>query len=215
MLRSISLTLVLVACSSSSASAPEAPSTSIPDAGPDPSAPGADGGVEAASPEPPARSSATLTGFTARSAVFRVARTGAGEGLLDVVLGDADDLCTTARTEKLTPALHLTLRAGGAMKPGSFPVVLDTVLGGSRDAPAATVVYWRVYDVADDTCAVTNTDQGATGGTIAITSFGEDTAVDGTIDVTLDQSGTKIEGSFHALPCLRPRPESLACFLAR
>jgi hypothetical protein len=135
-----------------------------------------------------------------------------GEGLLDIVLGDAVEVCRSARTEQFTNVLHLTLRSSGAMKPGTFPIVLDTVMGGSGDAPQATVVLWKVYDVGEDLCAVSNDDQGRSG-TITITQV-TDAVVEGSMLLTREKAGSKIEGSFRAIACFSPPKQSVACPLA-
>jgi len=157
-----------------------------------------------------------LTGFAARGAAFRATRTDAsdsGETIIDIALGDADDLCHAARTEKLTDVLHLTLRADGALEPGAFPIVLDSVMGGSGKAPESTGVTWSVSDIGGDKCVLSLANQAATGGTITITAADE-SALEGTISITLEASGSKIQGSFRATPCFQPPPESVACVLA-
>jgi len=58
-----------------------------------------DGGAVRDAPPAPGVS---LTGFTAKSAAFRAARTTNDDGLLDIVMGDADDVCHAARTAKFT-----------------------------------------------------------------------------------------------------------------
>ena len=153
----------------------------------------------------------SLTGFTAKGAAFRAARTTNDDGLLDIVIGAADDVCHAARTERFTKSLHLTLHAKGAMAPGTFPVVDDTVMGGSGPAPQATVFVWNVYDVGPDRCALSGGDEAVTGGTITIASVGE-SIVEGTLAITLRKGGP-VSGAFQASACARPDDGTHACAL--
>ncbi|HSO32064.1 MAG TPA: hypothetical protein VLT33_06100, partial [Labilithrix sp.] len=150
--------------------------------------------------------------FTARGATFRTSVTTNGQGMLDIAFADVDDVCRTARTDKLSRVLHLTLRAEGAITAGTFAIVNDTVLGGSGPAPQATAVVWSIYDVGSDVCSLSNDDQGISG-SITLTSVGAG-AIEGTLDLALAKGGVQVQGAFGASLCAQPLRPTFACPLA-
>lgn len=156
-------------------------------------------------------SEAELTGFTAQGASFRRSTNISDDALLDIVIGDADDVCGSPRAA-MSHVLHLTLRSRGAMQPGTFGIVDDTVMGGSGLAPQATVVHWLIHDVGSDRCSLSN-DDGGSGGTITLTRVSDD-VVEGRVALTM-REGDAIEGSFRATLCRSATLESLACPLSR
>jgi hypothetical protein len=165
-----------------------------------------------ATPDAPATPAVKLTGFTAKGAVFQAARSLKDDGLLDIIIGDAGEVCHTPRTEQFTKSLHLTLHAKGPMAPGTFPVVDDTIMGGSGPPPQATAIVWDLYDVAGIyLCSVSNSDYGVTGGSITITKV-SDTVVEGTLSMTL-QKGGAVSGAFKANACAHPDARGHACAL--
>lgn len=159
--------------------------------------------------EASSESTANLVGFAAQGASFRASMTEQSDGLLDIVLGDAADTCEATRTEQFTKVLHLTLRSKGDMKPGTFAVVDDTIMGGSGDPPQATAILWNVYDVGADLCALSNEDAAISGGTITVTSA-SDSIVEGSVELRLGRSNAKVEGTFRAAAC-SPSREVFAC----
>ena len=200
---------VVVACSGASSSTSSLADSATPvDAGGSDAT--SDGRLDARS-----GSSASITGFTARGASFAASKSRVGEALLDIVFADSDDVCGAPRSAQLTKVLHLTVRTSGAMEPGTYPVIVSTVLGGSGDAPESTVVVWAVSDVGGDLCTLSSDDEAGYGGvdTITLTRVSDD-VVEGTVNFTLKKAGSKVVGSFRATSCPAAQKKSFACPLS-
>ena len=171
---------------------------------------------DAGSDAPPENATIVEGAFTARSAAFTVAATLDGHPLVDVVLADVADACTTTRVDRFTKALHLTIQGTGtaALTPGVYPIVTDNLLGGYGPPPEATAILWTIYDDADKTCALSNDGAAAAGGTITITSVAPSN-IDGRIDLTLAGDAGVVTGTFVASSCESAARDTYACPLAR
>jgi hypothetical protein len=150
--------------------------------------------------------------FVASNATFRSSRSLEGNAMLDIVLADAPEMCAASRPA-LSRSLQVTIRAAGQMAPGLFPIVVDTFVGGSGPAPQGTAIVWTIRDVGVDACVLDNlaTDNPITG-TVRVTSYAEDTLVQGTVDLH-GPNGSQITGSFRAGVCPQIDAESYACEL--
>jgi len=143
---------------------------------------------------------------------MRIRATAKLEDVADIVLANVADVCSAERGSGATNVLHLTLRAERSLALGTYPIVIDTTMGGSGAAPQGTAVLWSVSDVGGDACTLNNTD--AMSGSVTLTYVGDE-RIDGTIDLALESNGTKVSGSFAAPLCGAVGSSSVACPLGR
>lgn len=202
--------VTILACSSSSDTSSAPPTL---DAGPDTASdanPSATDGSDAG-PDGPDGATSVTGAFAAHGAAFSRAMTTTGESLVEIILSDEADPCTTLRTRPFTKVVQLTLRLPSPTTTGAVPVVRDTVLGGSGPAPQATATLWTIHDVGPtlDVCSLSNEDQGVSG-VVSITGITGD-VVEGTLDVELGNASTHAVGTFRAVACPAADKHALAC----
>jgi hypothetical protein len=99
------------------------------------------------------------------------------------------------------------------MGPGPFPIVSDTVEGGSGPAPQGTAVRWTISDIGGDPCTLDNSaSHNPITGTVTVTSYAQDVRVEGTLDLH-GPNGAVLGGSFDARTCGTITLASYACEL--